>query len=485
MKRVDLYLIGILSPMSLGLTVCAVVVLWQWKLPIILAFLSIVLLLSGLRGWIWWQHHSIDLLAKRNRAMVVHESDQGFGYVAAGQIAGYTHASQTSGLPALPAQVSVEEEETACDYPKNFEEMRQKGYIAPGADFVPAFDDEGEPIRMPLMRSMGISGGQGYGKTVTTLLIMLEMIAKFNGRVRFLVADPHMYVAGEESLVAKVGVLRPFFLSVDEIRDTVEPGDYDYQNLLTRLSTLQNPAAGGEELVQWMNVIETEFLRRQQGKTGNVWVIVMDEFAGIMSTNAAKSVARVLEQVNQQARKMDMFALLISQEWKATRTGGSELRHSVVSFVVHNTPEAIAELIIPKDEAPKAVKLGVGEILVYYMGRVVRGKVPYTTEKDAESLLDLYAPWRPVQPIKIREVRGPEMEPLQLKAPEQAPMTVIPPEYSKSTLLEVRASYGQGLSEVDIAKKVFGVKSGPELAEAKINVRHMLEWMVVNAGWDR
>lgn len=413
--------------------------------------------------------------------MVVHESDQGFGYVSGGQVSGYSHAGQfsPSGMLALPAPG---EGDSACDYPHTFEDMVKSGYVAPGADFVVAFDEMGEPIRLPKFRSMGLSGGQGFGKTVTTLLIMLETIAKFNGRVRFLIADPHMYVAGEESLLAKVESLRPFFLSVDEIAQTVGPDDHDYRAALTRLSGLPNPTVGGEELIQWMHVVDLEFDRRTHGKQGNTWVIVMDEFAGIMSSDAAKPVSRILEKLNQQARKMDMFALLISQEWKATRTGGSELRHSIVSFIVHNTPEAIAELIIPRDEAPKAVKLDVGEVLVHDMGKTRQGRVPYTTEADAQRLVELYAPWRPL-PMRITEVRQPEPAPEPVLAlPETTHAVDVPMEFSEDELADVRDLYVQGLSEVDIAKSVYGVKSGPELAQAKIKVRQQLGWLVTHGG---
>ena len=104
-----------------------------------------------------------------------------------------------------------------------------------------------------------------------------------------------------------------------------------------------------------MKIVQMEMDRRKHGKTGMMWVIVMDEFAAIMSDNkTARPVGQVLEAINREARKMQMFSLLISQEWLASRLGGSELRHSAPSYLIHNTPESVAGLIVPSDIAASA-----------------------------------------------------------------------------------------------------------------------------------
>src|SRR5260221_900992 len=118
----------------------------------------------------------------------------------------------------------------------------------------------------------------------------------------------------------------------------------------------------------------------------------MDAGAAVFSSSIGGEVAKLLEDINRQARKVNMFAVVISQEWKVSRTGSSEMRSAIVSYILHNMPESIAELIVPSDVARQTQRLDIGEAVVYANGSDKRGRVPYVTERDAERLVEQYAP---------------------------------------------------------------------------------------------
>jgi len=190
-------------------------------------------------------------------------------------------------------------------------------------------------------------------------------------------------VAGEESLHAKTKSLEPFFMSY---------------------FTLPNPVGlfGAEKEVEaWIEVWNTQFQWRMRGGEGPMWVMVIDEGAAVFSSSVSKKVSKLLENINRQARKVKMFAIVISQEWKASRTGGSEMRDSLVTFMLHNTPERISGLLVPSDVARQTPRLKTGEAILYCRGTDMRGMVPQASVGDAERLVKLY---RPTTPMTVRDI---------------------------------------------------------------------------------
>ena len=381
---------------------------WDERLWVVLGASVLGIALGGLKLYMVLEHHWADIEAKRNRAKLIHATDHHQLYVhngvvaSAGKVEGYGYHQATNAPPKQASNNNTEQKipmpgnsasskamvPVQAVYPKSFSDLVQQGYVAPGADFVLGFDEStGEPIRMPELTSLGIGGGQGSGKTVTTLSLMMQAVARTSGRVRFIVSDPHMYVANDQPLMAKAQPLVPFFLTLDEVRETVQDDDDRYHDLLDKMEVnmVTNPTEGGDELKMWMSVVKMEMDRRLKGKVGGTWVIVIDEFGVV-----ADLVAPVLEQINSQARKVDMFALLVSQEWKATRIGGSELRHSIVSFAVHNMPESIASLIVPPNIARQAPTMHVGQAILHSRGVTRVGRVPFATVDDATLIAHRY-----------------------------------------------------------------------------------------------
>lgn len=475
-------------------------VLAIWKMwPFWDEFLAFILLFGVLlvgMAWlaIWMRGHWAKSTAMTNRARVVHSSDQGVTFIHDDEPYTHTHVNQLmpdNGMGLLEGPEVVE-----ADYPKTFPEMVREGWVSPGADYVVAFNQEtGEAITWDKPTSLGIGGVQGSGKTVTTLSLMLQSVTRTNGRVRFLVCDPHMLTNGDESLASKIEGLRPFFLTIDQIRETVPEDDHDYLFQLGLINDLNNPTIGGEELEKWMQVVKMEMDRRLHGKDGDLWIIVIDEFSSVMKSSAAQSVADMIETVNQEARKMNMFAFLISQEWKGTRTGGTELRHSIASFVVHNMPPTIAELIVPYDVARKANTLTKGEVEFWTMGPSKRGMVPYTSSQDVASMMLLYSP-RPYvrRELDVRKALEPTANtggyttlpwrpavmdmPALSDIPRVQNVDVgdgIPVAFDQEKVEQVYQAWAiDGLSIPDTATRVFGVRS----AWATDQVKEMLKGLV-------
>ena len=483
----------------LTVTVWIAVYLWPWH--VLIGILGAILLIGviGLRVYMMLEHHWADIAAKRNRGLVVHETEHGFGYVEDGStnktIKGYSHAL-SGNLPMLEGGVSTGADRPVstkfgyAEHPRTFGELVQGGYVFPGADFVLGFDEStGEPIKLPAITSIGIGGGQGFGKTNTTELLMLESVAKYNGRVRFLEIDPHINADTTDKLYAKTRALEPFFLTASNAGDLPNPiGLYGYEDVIAA----------------WLRVWAEEFERRLTGGSGPMWVLVIDEGASVFSSSVGVSVSTLIENINGQARKVDMFVIIASREWKASRLNGTEMRDTIVSFVLHNTPESVAELVVPSDVARQTLRLSVGEVVLFTGGHDYRGQVPYVSERDARLLVEQYEP-RTV--VKVKEVKDARIDENYLLG-GQGTISIMPPERSQGKTQElvvqnnngsiglpvgisaeeieqVRGLYLEGLDISTIAWRMYG---GPkrsreydkEVAQAK--VREVLKWLVGSRG---
>ena len=385
--------------------------------------------------------------------------------------------------------------------PANFSGLLKSGRLSAGNKVLLGLDGTGQPVYGDATTT-GLAGKTGGGKTVTTSFIMGQRIAQTQGDVRFIVVDPHMYVNSHDTLFHVSEPLTAFFLTIEEIRSTVDQHDYEYLHYLEWMehSKITNPNSGGEMLKAWAGLVDLEFERRLHGKTGPLWLWIIDEFNGQMEVDdIAAAIVPVMGRIGRQARKMDMQALLIAQVWTADTIGGkTALRKSIAQFVTHRLNESDASLIIPAQYAKHAPMLPVGVALVYTTGGdVLRLSIPYTTELDLVQLAAAYSPSfdyyieeeETVEATTINNQRTEEIgqaseAPLLLAPVERASeRTNQQPEkpapkrlsYNPVELQQVKEFYEQGLTEQNIAKLVFGVKSGGELQRAQIKVRDMIK----------
>lgn len=266
--------------------------------------------------------------------------------------------------------------------------LEAMGFLQPGADYVMAVTDSGKPVTKKKLSSLGIGGRQGVGKTVSMLSLITQSIPKYNGNIKFLVVDPHMHIDPEEeeadnSLAVKLAALGPFLLKV--------PG-------AGKDSVLSNPVSGGKKLQQWLQWLEREYKERlgtedKPGKKSDCYIaIVIDEFGSLLNDpTIGPALVNLLIQINEQARKVKMFALVASPTWKASRMNGTDLRNSIASFVIHNMPTAIASQIIDADTAKSAPRLKTGQGIIYSEGEAQTGWIPYAKPVDLAYYVDKYA----------------------------------------------------------------------------------------------
>ena len=456
-------------------------ILWPQRV-----WIALILLLVGLVGLGAEIYHRYKMqyfhrVSASRKADVYHESEHGAIINHHGDLFHASHVAVKSEDVLEDAAIAEPE-----PVPTTFRELRAQGYLAPGSDMVIGFSADGKPIGMTELRTLGIAGISNSGKTNTTMVAIMSAIAKQNGHIKLIVTDPHMLVDGDQSLWYSLQPLSPFLLTLQDIRATVPKEDEDYHRLLDRMESnggLRNPNMGELDLVDWMEVVAMEQSRRKElGKKGDVWLVVIDEFASVMQSQAAAPVGTALERMSQQARKMNIFAILVSQEWLATRVGGTELRHALQAVIVHNTPESVAELIVPKQYAAIAPALAQGYALFSSHGTVAQGHIVRADVQDAHWVVETFLHSQYAASMQLVQRQQPDFTAVvQPWSSQGAPKQEQPQPYtqkleglrndiSAEEVEKIRHALLAGLGEIDAAKLVFGVKSGPDLALAKIKV---------------
>jgi hypothetical protein len=440
---VELIMGVILSPFILFFLGLAVWKMWpDWDERVAFVILFGLIGLGGLWLVLSILHRFAGVAGTWNRGKVIHNTEQGVTFLHGREV--MTHSHVQPPINEMNGEVQDEYDDIGPPnayggrgqkIPKTYKDMQRMGYGGPDAELVLAFKDDGSPISMPNLTSLGIGGVQGSGKTVTTLVLMLEIVAKYNGRVKFLVVDPQLYAqSGGESLTSKIKELSPFFLQV--------PGK-------------SNPTVGTAELPGWMEYIHAEQNRRQEGGDWeDVWVVIMDEFAQIMSRpESAAAVLPVLESINSIARQLEIFAILVSYEWLASLLGGTELRHAIASFAVHNLSESVAALIVPSDVARMAPKMRVGQLVFHTLGKTSIGRVPFANEVDARNAVVRYGPRRTTTVV--------ESDPTPDEGYLVPPLDTInrgSAGYDTDKVEAIRQGVRDGLTTSKIAEEVFGNK---------------------------
>jgi hypothetical protein len=389
-----------------------------------------------------------------------------------------------------------------------FKELLDTGRIGESKPVIIAWDKTGQAISLPKVSTLGISGVRGSGKTITTLLLILSYIVATGGAIRFIITDPHMYGDTGESLAELISLLSPFFLTLEDVRTSIQPDDKKYLSLLTRIghSFLPNPNQGGGDLLGWSQIMDMELDRRKQGKKGAPWMLVIDEFSAVMDDKAAmKQLSSVLKKTNQEARKFGIDALLIGQDWRADSVGGTSVRNTIPNFVSHNMPGQWSKLILPGREAKETPYLRNGEIVFQTTGQITRGMVSLAEESDILHVLRTYLP---KQPMQIEEVfnaptltlgpglvgNGSYVDPQQqtdrlvpvplLLAQDTKSPDILTCPWPEEEVVAIRDAYAKGMSETEIAKLVYDV-NGKDIPTGRAKVREVIQWMMIQAIHER
>lgn len=310
-----------------------------------------------------------------------------------------------------------------------FGELWQSRQIGPGRIMLGMA--EGQPVYggWKDLYSTAIGGVTGTGKTTTTRFLLAQ--AALSG-ARFAVIDPHAS-AGDDSLAATVEPLRAAMLcdAAEDERDIIE-------------------------LARMVRDIGRQRKAQGHGRDRTPVILAMDETPALLSrSQVGPELRTLLEEIAQEYRKYDVYALCCAQTWLASRTGGdSALRDSFASAYVHRMKRNQARLLLPTEEGAIAERLPTGHAVLWRTsGETVAVAIPNTTAEDMRSVAS-----QVVEPL-----RQPLLEPLRqpLRTETKAPAFVV----AEGVLGDPRAQraiqmFLDGASNKEILTQVWEVNAG-------------------------
>jgi hypothetical protein len=269
---------------------------------------------------------------------------------------------------ALPEHQD-EPDEPAKPVP-TFQQLLLSGEIAPGKSMILGYE-HGRPRKGSFLDiySAAVAGESGSGKTATLLyLIGSGLIAE---KIRFYGIDPHY--PHPKSLGFKTKVL--------------------WESGVMKMATFKD-----DMLIILKEIEKIIDQRLQQLDTDTTPVVlVIDELAFLAKTNIAKPLAHTMERISTEGRKCAVYMLASSQTWLVARTGeNSVVRDTLTSAYVHRIKPKQANLLLQdKEEAEKVKRYckQAGDVLLCPVNdESVVCKMPYTTETDMQTLLQMFGP---------------------------------------------------------------------------------------------
>lgn len=212
------------------------------------------------------------------------------------------------------------------------------------------------------VRSIAVSGIQGFGKSVTLACIALQAV--LNG-FRLIVVDPH--ANNEESITYKLrGVVNSIVQQAD-----------------------------GSGLIEVLSMVWDELKRRKTPNQvqGSPWMVVMDELPAMVRENRGQKEYKTIEDsilaIVDEGRKYGIFLVAGSQRWKQNAVGAADIRQAFPAQIIHrNAPtEAMILMACPANEAQKVLHLQKGYAYINDSTDImVPTSIPYTTEEDGFSV---------------------------------------------------------------------------------------------------
>lgn len=235
------------------------------------------------------------------------------------------------------------------------------GQICLGVGDGGAVIEELDKVRGVLV--LGLGGG---GKTNTAIWLIAQVLAQGG---RFLLIDKHAR-AKKDSLYSQV---KPW------AKAALGPCGVDGKSALKVVSDAR----------KILNA------RLAGGSCDYPFLLIIDEFTAIMRqlksdgewSPVAESLVALVGDFNSEGRKVGCFAICIGQASNADKVGGSDVRDTFCTRVVHRMQEKQASMLSMTDEKGLISKLKQGECLVDIDGNdAFQVRVPYVDGSLVESV---------------------------------------------------------------------------------------------------
>lgn len=299
------------------------------------------------------------------------------------------HESSSKAVPALPAPAT--QEATLVSAPPSARALVLQGAVGRGEEILLGFDASGQEIRRTWkqMKAVLILGLQGGGKTTTACWLLLQVVLA-GGRIALI--DKHAQ-SEEDSMAAKLDPLAGFFAC-----------------------PIGGSPATALEVIAYVRKVFNDRLNGASCDFG--LILVVDEFSAIMRqagtdspwAKVADALLPLLEDLNTEGRKHKVYALCIGQVANASRTGGSEVRDTFNTRIVHTMREKQATLLSLTDFKQEVARLEVGQVYVDMEGarEPFFARIPYVSEADLSFVAgSLAAPLPALPPLPYKPGRAP------------------------------------------------------------------------------
>jgi len=236
-----------------------------------------------------------------------------------------------------------------------FADLLRLGMVGPGRPMVLGYTPDGAPLTGSLrdLYSVAIAGKPGSGKSNSEAFLAAQTIVQGG---KLVVIDPHADADG--SLASTLAPLTPA--------------------MLTR------PASTDAEMVAALTIVQDELARRRAGAPCAVpWIVALDEWTSLVRrARVSPILSALVEAIAMEGRKLQIFAMVSGQVWNAESAGGTPLRDSLGSVVLHRMSPSAARLLVP-GVGREVAELKVGQALLYRTsGDLVPVQIPLTTRQD-------------------------------------------------------------------------------------------------------
>jgi hypothetical protein len=210
---------------------------------------------------------------------------------------------------------------------------------------------------------LGLSGG---GKTTTVVWLIIQVLLQ-GGRLA--VIDKHAKTE-DDSMYKKI---RPF------------EGVFD-------VPIGESPQSAMRVIQHARKIYDS---RLEGAKCAYPLLLIVDEFSAIMRQlksegkwhDVAVQLAALVEDFNYEGRKIRCFAICIGQAVNASRSGGTEIRDTFNTRIVHRMQEKQASTLGYADEKQSISQLQTGQVLIDCEGdEAFLMQVPYVDDAFIESV---------------------------------------------------------------------------------------------------